>query len=331
MSASNAVQLRNPSSIYFGKIVSRGDFVKSTSGAHVIALIDKWAAQGMEMLIANAAWKTYYDNAGPIDLLFISLRGKHAICGCLVPSGDTSSRRFPFITATLFEIDDAATFLPFSLLALERHFGHQRALAHHASKTHDAADTLAKLNDVPFDTESAQGNAQNAYDAFLLNTSITGLSESLRLDEGPLTLRRMILAVGYLLQPVLSNFATPPQKGLALPLPCAPTQLTLVKTLWLDLISVFLCRSDFELSVFSCTHFGKPKLIVTFNGTTPFAFLALFEEHAAQEHLIDVSQSAWVEDYVHQDPAAFKLSSYMEHGNLTLRQMVETFRQSFFG
>lgn len=331
MSASHAVQLRNPSSIYFGKIVSRGDFVKSASGAHVIALIDKWAAQGMEMLLANAAWKTYYDNAGAIDFLFIALRRKHAICGCLIPSGDASSRRFPFITATLFETEDAAAFLPFSALALERHFGHQRALAHHAAKTHDAADTLVKLNDVPFDTESAQGGVQNAYGAFLLNTSITDLSDSLRLEEGQPALRRMILAVGYLLQPILTNFATPPQKGLALPLPYDPAQLALVKTLWLDLISVFLCRSDFELSVFSCTHYGKPKLIVTFNGTTPSAFLALFEEHVAQEHLIDVCQSAWVEDYVHQDPAAFKLSSYMEHGNLTLRQMVETFRQSFFG
>ncbi|HJV76273.1 MAG TPA: type VI secretion system-associated protein TagF [Noviherbaspirillum sp.] len=331
MSASTAVHLRNPTSIYFGKVVSRGDFVKSAAGTHVIALIDKWVAQGMEMLIASPAWKAYYDNAGAIDFLFIALRKKHAICGCLTPSEDASSRRFPFIAATLFETDDAAGFLPFSLLMLERHFGHQRALSHHAVKTYDAADTLLRLNDVPFETKSAQDNALKSYDAFLLNTSITGLSETLHLEEGQVALRRMVLAIGYLLQPILSNYLIPPQKGLALPLPHDQEQLAFVKTLWLDLVSVFLGRSEFELSVFSCTHYGKPKLIITFNGTTPNAFLALFEEQAAQEYLIDVSQSIWVEDYVHQDPATFKLASYMEHGNLTLRQMAETFRQSFFG
>ena len=109
MSANNPIQLRNPSSIYFGKISSRGDFVKSVSGTKVIALIDDWVAQGMEMLIADPGWKTYYDRAGSIDFLFIATHKKHTICGSLIPSGDSSSRRFPFIAATLFEIASCTT------------------------------------------------------------------------------------------------------------------------------------------------------------------------------------------------------------------------------
>lgn len=331
MSASTAVRLRNPSSLYFGKIASRGDFVKSASGANVIALIDNWVAQGMEMLIADPAWKAYYDNAGAIDFLFIALRKRHAICGCLIPSRDASSRRFPFIAATLFEVDEALSFLRFSPLALERHLGHKRALVHHASKTHDAADTLTKLSDALLEGSLAQANVVDAYEAFLLNMSVTDLADALTLEDGPAAVRRMVLAVGYLLQPILTNFAVPPQKGITLPLPRDPARFALVKALWLDLISVFLPRAEFELSIFSGIHYGKSKLIVTFNGTTPSAFRALFEEQAAHEHLIDVAESTWVEDYVHQDPATFKLSSYLEHGNLSLRQMVDTFRQGFAG
>ncbi|WP_460844255.1 type VI secretion system-associated protein TagF [Noviherbaspirillum agri] len=331
MSASTAVRPHRSSSIYFGKIASRGDFVKSTSGSHVITLIDNWVAQGMEMLIAAPTWKAYYDNAAAIDFLFIATRNKHAISGCLIPSADASSRRFPFIAATLFEMDEALAFLSISPLALERHLSHQRALVHHASRTHDAADTLKKLDDMPFESKHIVANVIGTYEQFLINTSTAALADALSMAEGHTSVRRLVLALGYLLQPILTNYATPPQKGIALPLPRDPSRMSLVKALWLELISVFLKRAEFELSIFSCIHHGKPTLIVTFNGTTPSAFHALFEEQAAQEHLIDVAQSAWVEDYVSQDPAIFKLSSYLEHGDLNLRQMSDTFRQSFRG
>jgi type VI secretion system protein ImpM len=331
MSANNALHLRNPSSIYFGKIASRGDFVKSVSGTRVIALIDNWVAQGMEMLIADPAWKATYDNAGSVDFLFIAPHKKHTICGSLVPSGDASSRRFPFIAATLFEIDQSLAFLPLSPLVLERHVNHQRALVQHAARAHDATDTLSALNDVRLDPDIDSAKATASYEHFLLNTTIKGLTNALVLDTDQATVRQIVLAIGYLLQPVLTNYATPPQKGLALPLPGDPARVAFVKALWLDLMSGFLPRAEFDLSIFSCVHFGKPKLIITFNGATPFAFRALFEEQAAQEHLIDISQAAWVEDYALNDAATLKLSSYLEHSELSLRQMVETFRQGFTG
>lgn len=329
MNASTAVRPRNPSSLYFGKIASRGDFVKSASGGNVISLIDNWVAHGMEMLIASPAWKAYYDNAGAVDFLFIATRKKHAVCGCLIPSGDASSRRFPFIAATLFETDEALAFLPTSQLALERHTGRQRALVHHASKTHDAADTLKQLGDMPFDQQVVVGNIAEAYEVFLVNTSLAILANALSLDDGHASVRRLVLALGYLLQPILTNYSVPPPKGITLPLPRDPGRISFVKSLWLALISVFLKRADFELSVFSCIHYGKSKLIVTFNGTAPSTFHSLFDEHAARDHLIDVTESGWVEDYISQDPAIFKLSSYLEHEELTLKQMLETFRQSF--
>lgn len=331
MNRGSAVRLHHTSSIFFGKIASRGDFVKSTSGGNVIALIDSWVAQGMEMLIAAPTWKSYYDNAGAIDFLFIATRTRHAISGCMIPSGDASSRRFPFIAATLFETDEALEFLPISPLALARHLSHQRALVHHASRTHDAVDTLKKLDDMPFESKPVSASMIDSYEQYLVNTSIAALGNTLTLEDGHTSVRRLVLALGYLLQPILTNYATPPQKGIELPLPRDPSRISLIKSLWLELISIFLKRAEFELSVFSCIHYGKSKLIVTFNGTTPSAFHALFEEQAAHDHLIDVAQSAWVEDYVRQDPAIFKLSSYLEHGDLTLRQLLDTFRQSFHG
>lgn len=331
MSTGNAIQLRNHSSLYFGKIASRGDFVCSPTNSKVIALIDQWAAHGMDALIASPGWKNYYDTAGPIDFLFIGTRKRHAICGALIPSADASSRRFPFIAATLFEIDDSLSFLPLSPLILERHMNHQRALIHHAAKAADVNDTLATLSDVPLEASASRSRITEGYRQFLLNNTITRLEDLPGIGDADSTVRQMILAVGYLLQPILANYAAPPQKGLAFPLPRDPGRLALVKALWLDLVSTFLSRTEFELSAFSCVHFGRPKLILTFNGTTPTAFRALFQEPTASATLIDISNSAWVEDHASVDVGILKLASYLEHENLSLHQLVEAFRQAFAG
>lgn len=330
MSASQPPRLRSHASFYFGKIASRGDFVRSTSGANVIALFDHWFAQGMELLIAYPDWKDRYDNAGPVDFLFIGTRGKLAICGCLMPSRDASSRRFPFTGATLFETAQPLAFLPLSPLLLERHISHQRALVRHAASTHDAADTLAALGAVAIDRELALDTAVQAYQNFLADTSLAALADALAIEGGPAAMRRTILALGLLLQP-LAGHAAGPQKGIALPLPGDPARLALVKALWLDLVSVFLPRAALDLSIFSCVHGGMPKLIVAFNGTTPSTFRALFDAQAAQEQLIEVVESEWVEEFVQQDQAAAKLAGYLEHGSLSLRQMMLTFQERFSG
>lgn len=325
------MQLRNPTSLYFGKIPARGDFVKSSNGIKVISLIDNWVAQGMELLLAEPGWKIYYDSAGIVDFLFIGTQKRHAICGQLMPSRDASSRRFPFIGATLFEVDDPLNFLALGTLILEPHANRLRALVQYAASTHDAGDVLSSLNETQLDVDVDSQAIGDTYTRYLSSVSMDNLACSLALSDEDSSLRHMILALGYLLQPMLSNYSIPPQKGLSLPLPRDPAQMKLVKCFWLDLISTFLLRAEMELSIFSCMHFGLPKLIVTFNGVPPNIYRALFNEQSAEECLIDISQSAWVEECVTQDLSIIKLSSYLNHGDLALKQVVETFRQCFVG
>lgn len=331
MSSNKAIQLRNPASIFFGKIPSRGDFVKSQSGAKVIALIDNWVAQGMEMLLAEPGWKTYYDGAGAIDFLFLGMQNRFAIWGNMLPSSDASLRRFPFIAATLFEIDDALSFLPISPAVLEKHGNQQRSLIQCAAKAADASDVLALLNDMQLEDNLKIPASIDDYQQFLASTSIRNLSRALNIKEGAASIRHMVLAIGYLLQPILTNYSHPPQKGLAIPLPQQSNNIAHIKTFWLDLVSTFLGRSAFEFGIFSCVHFDEPKLIITFNGAPPNAFKALFDMTAAQEYLIDVGQSSWVEEYAMQDMATLKLSSYLNHDDLMLLQLVKAFREGFSG
>ncbi len=328
--AQAAIRPDSAISLYFGKIPSRGDFVKSLAGARIVALVDNWVALGIEMLAANPHWKRYYDSAEPIDFLFLSPHRGRAICGTLITSGDASARRFPFIAATLFEVDGALAFLPLSPLLLERHANRQRALARHAASSQDANDALSALDGMQLDVEPAAERFLAGYRQFLAITAIAGLDKQLA-NGNCSSVRQMVLAIGFLLQPVLTNYAQAPQKGLSIPLPGDPAQAVLAKALWLDLIQVFLPRAEFELGIFCGAHFGVPRLIVTFNGASPAVFHALYDEQAAAEILIDVGQAQWVEEFVGGDAAAYKLSGYLEHADLPLQHLVDTFRQSFSG
>ena len=105
---------------YFGKIPSRGDFVKSAHNPQLLATLDRWIAEAMELLTDDPRWKIVYENAKPMHFAFLGSRSRLAIAGHMVASQDQSSRRFPFLAATALEVEKPLTFLAHSPLAFAR-------------------------------------------------------------------------------------------------------------------------------------------------------------------------------------------------------------------
>ena len=55
---------------YFGKLPSRGDFVKSPNQTQLLDTLDRWLSQAMEMLAEDPGWKTVYDAWQPVQFAF---------------------------------------------------------------------------------------------------------------------------------------------------------------------------------------------------------------------------------------------------------------------
>ncbi len=49
--------------VYFGKLPSRGDFVRSAHHSALIEHLDRWQSQTMERLATDPRWKLRYDAA----------------------------------------------------------------------------------------------------------------------------------------------------------------------------------------------------------------------------------------------------------------------------
>lgn len=316
---------------YFGKLPSRGDFVKSRSGAALLDMLDVWIARGLELLSADPGWKLHYDAATPIDFAFLGTRSPFALAGRLAPSADASQRRFPFVAATALAASDPLASIARSPLWLAEPWQHLERLVGTALSAPDALPALDALAAVDIKVEAPSVAAKEEFDRFVRSATLDQVESALRDAEHRVSLRQSMLALGLLLQPVLSNVGARLDKALCLPLPRGAQGAAKLGAFWMDLVAPFLARGVFELGLFACRRSSRPGLIVSFNGASPVALQALLGDNPGSDFLIDVCDADWVEEYSGNDYGIKKLSTYLEMPQLSLRQAGDTFREIFLG
>lgn len=325
---------------YFGKLPSRGDFVRSAESHQLMVLLDRWAGHGLELLARDPGWKRLYDDAPPLHFAFLGSRSRLAIGGHYLPSRDSSQRRFPFLAAARFEVAQPLAFIGRSPLALSRLWS---SLARNARSAVDAGDPTGPLLALAGARVAISPDPQ-LYDApfndFLDLQDIASLQDLLRQSGHPqLRLRWLLPALGLLLQPVVAGGAARIDKGLALPLPRDPLYRPLVASFWLDLVAGFLARADFELAVLlgdggpaACAVADTgPQLLIGFNGADGRTLQAALDPRAAGDQLIRVDDAEWVEDHIGGDYALNRLVSYIDRDELSLRAARKAFNETFLG
>lgn len=319
---------------YFGKLPSRGDFVRTPENHQLMVMLDRWAGGGLELLATDPGWKQLYDEAPPLHFAFLGSRSKLAIGGHFLPSRDASQRRFPFLTATRFEVTQPLAFIARSPLALSRLWTSLARLGQQAVAAEDAGEVLRTLGE----TRVTISPDPQVYDApfndFIDLQDVGSLQDLLRQSGHPqLQLRLLIPALGLLMQPLVAGGAGQIDKGLALPLPRDALYRPLVAAFWLDLVGGFLGRSDFELMLLVRDGIGEvgPQLLIGFNGADGRTVQAALDPQIGAERIIRVDDAEWVDDQIGGDYALNKLVSYIERDDLSLRVARKAFNETFLG
>lgn len=315
---------------YFGKLPSQRDFVKSTDNHQLLALLDRWADQGLELLARDVDWKQHYDAAPQMSFAFVGSRSRVAVAGHFAPAHDASGRRYPFLSAARIEVAQPMAFMARCPLALD---GFWRSLATHTRSAMTAEDARPALHDLG-SKRFAIGPAAHeeiAFDRFLDQHSIGSFQDALRTPgQTGVRLDRAIPALGLLLQPLLTRPRADLGRGLRLPLPANPELQTAAATLWLELASGFLARGHFELGVFMQPG-PHPRLTLRFDGASSQGLHALLDPRVDTTRNIDLADPEWADDAVDADPALGRLASYLAEDGLTLRRARDTFAETFFG
>ena len=326
-------QLSSVSLAYFGKVASRGDFVRSTQQGALTQMLDQWLSQGLELVSVDPRWKQRYDQVGPCRFAFLGVRSKVALAGHMIPSVDSSGRRFPFVAAGSFEIDAPLPFMSHAPMALSRLWSRLETIGREACAAEDATASLGKAVQTKLEIDTSFNAYATSFDDFLEMQTVGSLEELLRAAHPGLELRRTLLAVGLLLQPMPASGVSRLDKGLALPLPDDPLYAPFVGAFWMSLVAPFLARGDFELALFVLRRQpgGGSELCIGFAGGSPATLQAIFDVDKRDEAFVEVVAADWADEHADDDYAIKKLSSYLMQPQLSMSLALRTFKECFLG
>ncbi|MEX3954692.1 type VI secretion system protein ImpM [Trinickia symbiotica] len=317
---------------YFGKIPSRGDFVKSANNPQLLQTLDHWIAQAMELLAEDPRWKIVYENAKPMHFAFLGSQSKLAIAGHMMTSHDVSSRRFPLLAATALEVERPLAFLARSPLAFARLWARAAKQMRELFEGAEPNAALQALGDtqVPIDVGVASSH-DGTFADFVEHQTLAGLEQMLLASGHPVRLRGAMLALGSLLKPVMLSKAPHLERGLTLPLPVDSFYRSLVAAFWLELIAPFLALADFEIAIFIGTIAERDRLVIGFNGASAKTLHSVIDPQAYAAQNIDIDDPEWIDEHAQNEPGISKLVSYLEQPQLSLRIAIDTFREAFVG
>ena len=318
---------------YFGKIPSRGDFVKGSDNPALVKLLDDWLARAMDLMMADALWKTNYDAVAPLHFVIAGPRRRHAIAGHIVASSDAAGRRFPFLMMGMLDVAEPDAFVPSAPLLLARLWGRLEALSQGMMAAADAdadAPLRAAAGQVVELDLRADAHAA-AFTDFVELQSLDMLQALLAQAGYAGSVRRVLLALGMLLQPVLASSTSRLEKSLVLPLPADPLYRGLVGAYWMHAIAPFLARADFELALFVTRIGAQPRLVLGFGGASAHTLQAIMDPQAGGERHIAFDDLDWVEDQVDTDYAVNKVSRHLQRPDVSLKSALDALSAAFIG
>jgi type VI secretion system protein ImpM len=316
----------------FGKLPTRGDFVKGPNQHQLISMLDRWISSGMESLSEDPRWKIAYDMAPAVDFAFVGARSRISVIGHLKPSQDASGRRFPFLTVATVERDDQLM-LRCAPAGLSRPFGVLRNAAQAGLDGAEVGSILTDLGDLNTGSDFSLALQADPLGHFVRRTTVSALNEMIAPQDSVEVTRRIILAIGLLMRPILGNASITIDKEIVMPLPTDDRYRNLVAGLWLYLISAFIRNTGLELQVLIAPWGRYARMVIGFNGASPRTLLAVMSPHSVPDSVIDLHDPEWIEDHgdlVH-DYGVAKLSSYLSQPAITLEAAVNTFREVFLG
>lgn len=315
----------------FGKIPSRGDFVKGPGQHQLIGVLDRWVSQTMELLAEDSRWKIAYDGAGAFDFAFLGARSRLSVVGHIRPSSDSSGRRFPFITAATVVRDDSLMFRC-APVGLGHAFNALGKVSVSGIAGAEISQILAELDAIDCAGDFETALQSDPLGNFVRRTTLENLATMLDM-AGCQPVRRIILAIGLLLRPVVGQGSVSIDKELVLPLPADERNRNLVAGLWLYLVSAFLRRSAVELQIVIECKSSRPRLVVGFNGASPMTLLEAMSPNASGGRSIVLGDPEWIDDQaaLNNDYGVAKLSTYLDQPALSLEQAINTFREVFLG
>ncbi len=319
----------HPQAVYFGKLPTRGDFVRSAGSAGLVDRLDTWMSRAIELMCEDSRWRLIYDAAPPLHFAILGPAHGRGLAGHMRVSRDASGRRFPFVRAASFEVPDPLDALRHFPLALAPLWQAQAQEVQALCQAEAFSEgLLGNAPAAPVLTATAPWRAP--CEEASASCTLAQLTQWLGTPEAGVDVRQAMLALGLLLQPVGSQGCAGLGKGLALPLPRDPAQRPQTMAFWSRLIAPFFRSTRVELAFLVGADGEESTLLVDFHGVSPVSLRAALDPAFALQQTISVASAEWVEAWVGSGELG-KLSTLLRDPDLSWACATRLFHDVFLG
>ncbi len=320
--------------VYFGKLPSRGDFVRARAHISETTIIDQWVSQALslseaisqETPLANyTSEKKALDETLVLNFSHIDTNSKQIITGVLIPSHDSSHRKYPFVGFSLIHLDKPKrwmNYLPIKSLSLWD--GTYQALSAAKYHTDDIKVTEGLTNCLlPIDK-----NASTHYYDFINNTTLQDIALLMNISKSQLI--QQIIATGLLFLPTFTKGFNGLNKSIRWALTIDKTTSIYMATFWHDLIYDFYQPHQLYLNTYFYRSSNEYQLVLSFIKPEGHVLSQLLSnENASSDNCVAIADSLWTQVYIDKDIGLTRFNKILSQEDLYLYDARQLFKQTF--
>lgn len=305
--------------VYFGKLPSRGDFVRSRHNASEIDTIDNWISGALESLVQTSH---------PLPLIFFShvdTVKNEVITGVIRHSTDSNNRIYPIIgmqVQYIEKIKNWTKYLPVKSLSVWETVDTALVQAQQAATDSGA---IEQLNTTQL---AIDDNAVTYYYDFINAKTLVDITSKIGINKNQLI--EQIIATGLLFLPTFSKGFIGLNKTLCWSLGNNKNTAINMATFWYDLIHGFYLPHEIKINTYFYQSSESYLLVVSFNEpqTSVLGQLPQGTNNTVDSWVI-MDNSSWTQNYIEEDIGLNRFYELLSQDHLYLYDIRQLFKQVF--
>lgn len=320
--------------VYFGKLPSRGDFVRARANINETNIVDQWVSQALTtsgpILQESALEQTDSENSSSektavLNFSHIDTAANQIITGVMLPSHDSSDRSYPLIGFVMLHLDKPKSwmnYLPIKSLGLWE--GIYEVLTMAKAQT-DNVKATEYLNDCLLAIDK---NASTHYYDFINTTTLQDMAVLMGINK--LQLVQQIIATGLLFLPTYTKGFNSLNKSICWTLTTDKASAIHMATFWHDLIHGFYQPHQLYLNTYLYRTSEHYRLILNFTKPSGHLLSQLSSgEDTYPDDWVSIADSGWTQGYIDEDIGLTRFNKLLLQDDLYLYDTRQLFKQIF--
>lgn len=314
--------------VYFGKLPARGDFVRARIHISETNLIDQWVSQALASagaILDETVINDPSQQQAALNFSHTDTAANQVITGVLVPSHDSSHRKYPLIGFALMHLDKPKSWMNYLPIKSSNLWEDIEAALSAAKRQTDDNLATENLNHCRL---SIDQNASTYYYDFINTTTLQDMTVLMNVSKAQLI--QQIIATGLLFLPTYTKGFHGLNKSICWALSADRASAIQLASFWHDLISGFYQPHQIYLNTYLYRAADHYRLLLNFSKPDGHVLGQLSSPKSAYpDDWVVIEHSDWTQGYIDEDIGLTRFNKILLQDDMYLYDARQLFKKTF--